>query len=675
MKTVAIVQARCNSKRLPNKVLLPLSNETVISFLLKRLSKAKFVDEIIVATTVDSSDDKLAEHIKSLGVKVCRGSIDDVLDRYCQAAIETEADTIIRITGDCPIIDPVLVDRIVKVFMSSEMDYVSNTLNPTFPDGLDIEVMSFQALLRAKQFAKSNFDREHVTPFIKNSADFSVKNIENNTDLSDLRWTLDEREDYQALSLICDTYAPNKYFQWKDILLNKSLCESLKKINHHIPRDEGSIMSTGQKLWKRAKGSILGGNSLLSKRPDMFLPDHWPVYFEKAKGCHVWDLDGNKYIDTSIMGIGTNVLGYGHPKVDEAVKNAAMLGNMSTLNCPEEVYLAEKLLEIHPWAAKAKFARSGGEANAIALRIARAKSNKKNVAICGYHGWHDWYLSVNLTNSDGLNEHLLPGLSTQGVNPSLANTTYPFKYNDFDQLKVLVEENDVGVIFMEVMRNQEPTPEFLKDIRKLATDNNAILIFDECTSGFRKSFGGLHLNYDVYPDLAMFGKALGNGYAITAVLGTEEVMEAANESFISSSFWTERIGNVAALKTLEIMEETESWAVIDANGRKVLQNWEKLAASHGFEIETSGLPALASFKFKGQENLVFKTYITQEMLKCGFLASNSFYSSVAHNSQIMDQYFNELDGVFKNLANYENLSDVAQSLDGDVCASGFARLN
>ena len=141
---------------------------------------------------------------------------------------------------------------------------------------------------------------------------------------------------------------------------------------------------------------------LLSKKPEMFLPEYWPSYFSKTKGCKVWDLDGNEFVDMSIMGIGTNTLGYSNPEVDDVVKEVISKGNMSTFNCPEEVYLAEKLISIHPWADMARFARSGGEANAIAVRIARAASGRDKVAICGYHGWHDWYLSTNLTDQSNL---------------------------------------------------------------------------------------------------------------------------------------------------------------------------------------------------------------------------------------------------------------------------------
>ena len=291
-------------------------------------------------------------------------------------------------------------------------------------------------------------------------------------------------------------------------------------------------MGKGQELYKRAKKIIPGGTMLLSKRPEMFLPNGWPSYYSKTKGCEVWDLDGKKYTDVSIMGIGTNTLGYSNFEVDNAVSNCIKNGNMSTLNCPEEVLLAEKLIEINQWADMVRYARSGGEANAVAIRIARAASGKDKIAICGYHGWHDWYLSVNHNSSgDNLNEHLLPGLDPNGVPKDLKNTVFPFEYNNYEQLSRIVDEHDIGVIKMEVIRNSPPKNNFLRKVKMLSTKKNIVLIFDECTSAFRETFGGIHQKYDIEPDMAMYGKTLGNGYAITAVVGKKEVMEVCPKNF------------------------------------------------------------------------------------------------------------------------------------------------
>jgi len=435
-------------------------------------------------------------------------------------------------------------------------------------------------------------------------------------------------------------------------------------------------MRIGQNLYKQAKELIPGGTMLLSKRPEMFLPDNWPSYYSKAKGCEVWDLDGNKFVDMTIMGIGTNTLGYGHDEVDAAVLKAVASGNMSTLNCPEEVWLAEKLIEINPWADMVRFARSGGEANSIAIRIARAASGKDGVAICGYHGWHDWYLSVNHNDGDGLSGHLLPGLEPNGVPKNLKNSVHPFNYNDFEALVNILDKNEVGVIKMEVVRNMGPEDDFLQKVRELATQRNVVLIFDECTSGFRETFGGIHKKYNVEPDMAMYGKTLGNGYAITSVVGKREVMEAAQKTFISSTFWTERIGPTAALATLKVMEREKSWEQITEIGNKMRSVWTNLANNHGIDISISGIPSISTYSFNYEDGLRYKTLLTQEMLKKGFLASTNFYASIAHDDRFMEQYslaLNEVYSEIKDCINQE--SDIDDLLKGPVCHSGFKRLN
>ena len=435
-------------------------------------------------------------------------------------------------------------------------------------------------------------------------------------------------------------------------------------------------MRTGQDLYNKAKTLIPGGTMLLSKRPEMFLPDNWPSYFSKAKGCKIWDLDNNELLDMSIMGIGTNTLGYGHDEVDNAVLETVKKGNMSTLSCPEEVYLAEKLVEMNPWADMVRFARSGGEANSIAIRIARAASGKDKVAICGYHGWHDWYLSANHNAGDTLSGHLLPGLNPLGVPKILKDTVLPFHYNNFNELLNLVEKHDIGVIKMEVTKNFGPEDNFLQKVRFLATQKNIVLVFDECTSGFRETFGGIFKKYGVEPDMAMFGKTIGNGYALTAVVGKKSVMEAAQTSFISSTFWTERIGPTAALATLKVMEDIKSWEIITSKGKKVQQGWESLALSNGLEIGVTGIPALSAYSFKSEHALAYKTLVTQEMLKKNILASTNFYASIAHDDEFIDRYLEELDKVFSIIKKCENQEFKIESLlEGPICHSGFKRLN
>ena len=476
-------------------------------------------------------------------------------------------------------VDPKVVDSVIDVFEKNKVDYASNIDPPSYPDGLDVEVFSMHALERAANEATEPFDREHVTPYLR-SEQFTSINLTAEEDLSNFRLTLDELEDLHVLRKIFEHFSNDILFNFMDAINYLRKNEEIIKINDKIKRNEGAILAKGQKLWNRAKRVIPGGNMLLSKRAEMHLPNNWPSYFSKTSGCSVWDLDGRHYYDYHLMGVGTNILGYAHPEVDGAVMDVINRGNLSTLNAPEEVFLAEKLLELDRWAGMIRFARSGGEANAIAIRIGRAASGRDGVAVCGYHGWHDWYLSANLAVGDQLAGHLLPGLSTAGVPKSLKGDVHPFNYNDFKALEQLVKSKSIGVIKMEVVRNFEPKDDFLLKVRKLATDHNIVLIYDECTSGFREWYGGLHKNYKIFPDIAVYGKTLGNGYAVSAIVGREEVMQSAQSTFISSTFWTERIGSAAALKTLEVMAVEKPWEQAKAVGNLIRSIWLEVFKRH-----------------------------------------------------------------------------------------------
>lgn len=675
MKTLAVVQARMGSTRFPNKILREIDGTPMIELVLRRLSASKRIDKIVLATSEDARNAPMVEYVRSLGYDVFQGSENDVLDRFYQAARPYAPETVVRVTGDCPLIDPDIVDIVIDARETRGADYASNVVPPTYPDGLDVEAFAFAALERAAREATKPAEREHVTPFLRESGFFRCTNVAHDIDCSGERWTVDEPADFDVVSQIVRHFHPRTDFGWRDVMDLRHANPALFEANRHLIRNEGAVMGTGQKLWKRAKHVIPGGSMLLSKRAEMFLPDQWPAYFSKAKGCRVWDLDGKEYIDMSLMGIGSNTLGYGHPEVDEAVMQTVRAGNMSTLNCPEEVYLAERLVELHPWAGMVRFARSGGEANAIAIRIARAASGKDKVAFCGYHGWHDWYLSANLGDGKNLAGHLLPGLEPNGVPQELRGTVLPFNYNNFDELEALVNTHDIGVIKMEVVRNQGPQDNFLQRVRQLATARGIVLVFDECTSGFRETFGGLYKKYGVEPDMAVFGKTLGNGYAITAVIGRREIMEAAQTTFISSTFWTERIGPSAALKTLEVMERVKSWEQITAIGTDITSRWSALSAKHGLPITINGLPSLATFSFNHPNALAFKTLLTQEMLAQGYLAGTGVYACVDHTREIIDTYEHTLDPIFTLIRECVDGRDVMALLKGPICHAGFKRLN
>ncbi len=674
MNFVAIIQARSDSTRYPNKVTKLINNTSILEIIIRRLKLCKNINKISLATTDLESDKKLIDIAKKNQIEFYCGNERNVLMRYYKAAIKFKATDIIRVTGDCPFIDPKIVDSIVKLYKSGNFDYVSNTLLPTFPDGLDTEVFSMNSLKKANLNATSKYDKEHVTPYLKRNKFIRRENFTSKIDNSSLRLTLDTKVDYENIKKIYK-YFKNNFSVGSDDVIKAINEKKISIKNENLIRDYGAKMSSGNKMWTRAMNVIPGGNMLFSKRPDLFLPDRWPTYFSKAKDCYVWDLDNKKYLDFGLMGVGTNILGYCNKYVDKKVNEAIRKGNMSSLNNPDEVVLAEKIVELHDWSHMVKFCRTGGEANAVAIRIARAASGRENVAICGYHGWHDWYLASNLSNKSNLNTHLLQGLETEGVSNSLKNTVHTFQYNNYEELESLVKSKNIGIIKMEVMRNYEPKNNFLKKVRKLATKKNIILIFDECTSGFRETYGGLHLKYKVNPDMAIFGKAIGNGYALTAVIGKKEIMDYAQKSFISSTFWTEKIGTVAALETLRIMKEEKSWRTITNLGKKYFKNLQVISKTNKLEIIPIGLRSLQSYLFKSENHSLFKTYVTQEMLKKKILATNSIYFCTKHDEKMLENYIDILNDIFYRISQSIKSNSEKSLLDGKIASSGFTRVN
>jgi glutamate-1-semialdehyde 2,1-aminomutase len=430
-------------------------------------------------------------------------------------------------------------------------------------------------------------------------------------------------------------------------------------------------------MQNRAKARIPGMTQLLSKRPDMFSQGVWPGYYSKAKGVEVWDLDDNHYIDMSISGIGANVLGYADPDVDAAVLEAIKNGNSCSLNCPEEIELADLLCEIHPWAEKVRYARTGGESMAIAVRIARAYTGKDKIAFCGYHGWHDWYLSANLGTENALGEHLLPGLSPKGVPRGLEGTAFPFRYNKIEELEAIVkrEGKTFAAIVMEPIRNEQPLSGFFDRVRAIADEIKAVLIIDEISAGFRMNSGGAHLILGIRPDMAVFSKALGNGYPIAAVIGKGEVMDAAQSTFISSTYWTERIGPSAAIATIKKHQKVNAGQHLMDIGIKIQKVWRDCADKNGLVIDIGGIPPLSHFSFVYENALAMKALFIQLMLERGFLASTLFYTMYAHKEEHVDAYRKSVDDVFAEISEAHRLDNIEKILKGEPASAGFKRLS
>jgi len=473
-------------------------------------------------------------------------------------------------------------------------------------------------------------------------------------------------ESLRAMKLAADEFGLNKT-DIQDIFYDNAI---------RLLFEDKQQKNLTQELYQYAKSRIPGGTQLLSKRPENMAPGHWPAYYREARGCEVWDLDGKHYYDMATNGIGSCLLGFSDPDVNSAVRRRINMGSMSSLNPPEEVELADLLCDIHPWSDQVRFVRTGGEACAVAVRIARATTKRSIVAICGYHGWHDWYLAANLGESDALKGHLLTGLDPSGVPDQLRGTTLTFIYNDRQSFQEIIDNHgtELAAVIMETSRSDEPESNFLQFVKNETHRCGALLIFDEITIGWRLNFGGAHLHFNVSPDLAVFAKALGNGFPIGAVIGTKESMEGAHTSFISSTYWTEGIGPVAALATLKKMNTTDVVSHIEKVGEKIKSAWERLGEKYGLSVKTSGYPCLAKFSFQNTESEKLRTIYTQMMLKRGFLAGLSIYPTLAHTPEIVSLYVEAIEYVFHDIAKALKNGSIDTLIEGEIAQGGFARL-
>lgn len=431
-----------------------------------------------------------------------------------------------------------------------------------------------------------------------------------------------------------------------------------------------------QDAYREAKRLIPGGTQLLSKRPEMFAPEQWPAYYREARGCEIIDMQGRKFLDMSLGGILSTALGYADPEVNEAVLRRVSLGSMSSLQTHDEVDLARELIEIHPWAEQARFTRGGGESMAAAVRLARASTGRDGIALCGYHGWHDWYLAANLSRADGLDGHLLPGLDPAGVPAALSGSVRTFRYNRLDELDAILARgaSELAAVVMEPTRHTDPEPGFLEGVRERCDRHGIRLVFDEISSGWRLCLGGAHLKFGVEPDLAVFAKALGNGFPIGAVVGRAATMDAAQRTFLSSTFWTEGVGPAAALACVRKMRRIDLPSHLARIGELVRSGWRELGRRHGLPLIAGGRPEMALLSFDHPESAAMLTLMTTRMIEGGFLCCGGFNAMLAHEERHVAAYLKALDPVFAELAEALAKNDLGARLRGPVKHAGFARL-
>jgi glutamate-1-semialdehyde 2,1-aminomutase/spore coat polysaccharide biosynthesis protein SpsF len=665
MKTVAIIQARMSSSRLPGKVLAEVGGRPMLARVVERVSRAGEVDLVVVATSTSPADDAVAQFCRDHGVECFRGDEQDVLDRFYQTAKAHHARTIVRITADCPLIDPRIIDRVVRTLQQENADYASNTDPPTFPDGLDVEAFTFAALEKAWREARKAVEREHVTPYLRQSEQFRRCNVAHSTDLSRHRWTVDEPADLEFVRRVYRRFDDTACFDLEEMMDCLANDPDLAGAEGRFIANEGyyrslfqqAVTGTARKLpleqsmaWlARASKVIPGTAQTFSKGPDQHVRGVAPVFLESGKGCRVWDVDGNEYIDY-IQALLPNILGYAHEEVNAAYSAQLANGHSFSLPHPLEIELAERLTRLIPCAQMVRFGKNGSDATAGAVRVARAFTGRERVACCGYHGWQDWYIGSTTRNA--------------GVPGAVSALTHPFPYNDLDRLRETLQSHpgQFAAVILEPVNFAAPAPGYLEGVRRLAHEHGALLIFDEICTGFHFGLGGAQKLFGVTPDLAAFGKAMGNGFPISCVCGRADVMRQFEEAFVSFTFAGEVASMAAALKVLDILEHTDALQRIHSSGRVLQDGFNALAKAAGLaeRLACLGYPSWSLLKFHdaaGKDCLLTRSLFAQEVVKRGVLQLVTHNLTAAHDDAAVEHTLEAYAGVIKTLAEW--LSDAA----------------
>ncbi|MER3422660.1 MAG: aminotransferase [Nitrospiraceae bacterium] len=682
-RVVAIVQARMGSTRLPGKVLAEIAGRPMLWYVVERVRRARTVDKVVVATTGNSEDDAIAAFCADNCIQCFRGSEMDVLDRFYQAAKHFGADVVVRITGDCPLIDPEVVDKVVGTYLEGDYDYVSNTLRYTYPDGLDVEVFSFEALERAWKEAHLASHREHVTPYIRTSGKFRVFNVENEIDLSkeNLRWTVDDPADLEFVRAVYSRLGRGQRpFGLTDVLQLLKREPYLMEINKKAIRNEGYYRSLVNELpvpprskelrrsyllKEKAERLIPSCTQTFSKGPTQFVQGVAPVFLARAQGSHVWDVDENEYIDYA-MALGPIILGYNYPTVTEAVMRQMESGTTFSLPHPLEVEVAELLCEVIPCAEMVRFGKNGSDATSGAVRVARAYTGRDIIACCGYHGWQDWYIGTTTRN--------------RGVPEAVRRLTIPFEYNNIESLERIFAEHpgQVAAVIMEPIGVMGPQDNFLQKVRALTEREGALLIFDEVVTGFRLALGGAQEYFGVIPDLACFGKAMANGYPLAAIVGRREIMELFDEVFFSFTFGGETLSLAAAKATITEMQRKNVVGHLWEQGMKLKDGYNTLAREFGVEryTECIGIPPRTVVVFRGEEgkeSVVLKSLFQQECLKRGVLFTGSHNVCYSHSDADVEYTLRVYRTALEVLADAIKAGEVEQRLEGEPVQPVFRR--
>lgn len=626
----AIIQARMGSSRLPGKTLLLLNDKCVLQHIVDRVKLSKYIkDNIVVATGINTLDDPIENYCIQENIEYYRGDDNDVLTRYA-SIIPSDAKGIIRITADCPFIDPSVIDQVIDKYIQTGADYCSNIHPPTFPDGMDVEVFSVNTLYHAHQHSFLESEREHVTPFIwKNCGIFLCENLESDINYSDYRVTLDDNRDLEIMSKIAAKIKTTNFQEIVDLIDSDPTLKLISNRNASYNKDveKENRFSSNFDHYLLFKSLSPGASQTYSKSWRMHPPGISPNFISRAYDCFLIDVDGNVFIDYSCA-LGAVTIGYRIENIDEAVINQISNSGVSfTLPHESEITLADKLIRLIPCAKMVKFLKNGSDATTAAVRLARAYTKKDVIATCGYHGFHDWYIGSTINNL--------------GVPESVQELTKTFVYNDPESLEKVLKNGDVAGVILEPCQSNGPKNDFLKKVRQLCNFYGAVLIFDEVVSGFRIDIAGAQSLYNVMPDLAAFGKGMGNGYAISCLVGSKEIMELIDSQnvFISTTFGGDCVGIAAANATIDFMINNNTVEYCKDLGALWLYEVQKLIESKNLShiVEIYGITPHCGVIFKKFENmkaLDFQLIYQKCLYDCGIisLGINNFCYSHSRNN-------------------------------------------
>lgn len=589
------------SSRLPGKSLMAIENMPALGWNVRAAKAIAGIDGVVVATSVAPDDDAIAAWCESAGIACFRGSEQDVLARYSGAARMAGASLVMRLTADSPLLDPAVCDQVLYLCASGGFDYASNVDPARWPDGLDCEVMTIAALEAAETEAQRPSDREHVTPFIRNHRE-RFRQAQHDCPIPGLwqeRWTLDTSQDLTFLRAVAPSLPADRPASFIEVLRVLRDNPALREINSAGRRNEGfrnalideasappadiarSYQGSVRQL-EAAERLIPLGAQTFSKSRVQFPVGAAPLFVTHGDAARVWDADGNEYVDL-VNGLLCVSLGYRDPDVDDAVRRQLAAGVSFSLSTRLETELAQMIVDVVPGAEMVRFAKSGSDATTAAIRVARAATGRDRVIVCGYHGWHDWYIG-STTRSKGV-----PG--------AVRSLTATVPYNDIEALERAFTEHagEVAAVIMEPTNVAAPAEGYLAAVKETAHRHGALLVFDEVITGFRFALGGAQALFGVTPDLAAFGKGMANGFPISAVVGRADLMRQMEEIFFSATFGGEAVSIAAAIATIDKMRREP---VIETNwrtGETLAAKTVALIHEHGLD-DVIGLAGMAPWK-------------------------------------------------------------------------------